>query len=86
MIWDGKTLEEGTLAIRGNKCVSHGPAVFCLSDSSNKAQSYKVQSIGFDDDGNIDVEAIYWPTNDKGFSKLVEDWNDGNFQITGTIQ
>ena len=86
LIWDGKTLEEGTLAIRGNKCVSHGPAVFCLSDSSNKAQSYKVQSIWFDDDGNIDVEAIYWPTNDKGFSKLVEDWNDGNFQITGTIQ
>ena len=86
LIWDGKTLEEGTLEIRGGKCVSHGPAVFCISDSSNKAQSYKVQSITFDDDGNIDVEAIYWPTNDAGLSKLVEDWSDGNFQMTGKIQ
>ena len=86
LIWDGKEMAEGVIEIVGEKCVSHAPCVFCLQDSTNDAQSYKVQSITFDEDGNIDVEAIYWPTNEKGFSKLVEDWNDGNFQITGKIQ
>ena len=86
LIWDGSTLDEGEIVIQGGVCISHGPAVFCLQDSTNEAQSYKVQSITFDEDGNIDIEAIYWPTDDDGFSKLVKDWNDGNFQITGKIQ
>ena len=86
LIWDGNTMDEGVIEIVGDKCVNHAPCVFCLQDATNKAQTYKVQSISFDGDGNIDVEAIYWPTNEKGFSKLVEDWNDGNFQITGKIQ
>ena len=86
LIWDGKTLEEGEIEMSGGRCISHAPCVFCLQDAVNEAQTYKVQSITFDGDGNIDVEAIYWPTNEKGFSKLVEDWNDGNFQITGKIQ
>ena len=86
LIWDGKNMEEGVINIQGGKCVSHGPVVFSLRDSKNEAQTYKVQSISFDDDGNVDVEAIYWPTNEDGISKLVETWNDGNFQITGKIQ
>ena len=86
LIWDGNKMEEGVIEIVGDKCINHAPCVFCLQDATNEAQTYKVQSISFDEDGNIDVEAIYWPTNEKGFSKLVEDWNDGNFQITGKIQ
>ena len=86
LIWDGENLSEGTIKIVGGKCVSHAPAVFCRKESTLDAQTYKVQSITFDEDGNVDVEAIYWPTNEEGFSKLVEDWNDGNFQITGKIQ
>ena len=86
LIWDGRNLQEGTIEIGAGKCISHSSVVFCLQDSTNEAQTYKVQSVTFDEDGNVDVEAIYWPTNRDGLSKLVEDWNDGNFQITGKIQ
>ncbi len=38
-------------------------------------QSYKTMVLGFDEEGNIDVEAIYFPTDEAGNSELAADWN-----------
>ena len=60
-------------------------AVFCLQTTSVKADTYRIQSIGFDEDGNVDIEAIYWPVDSAGFSRLVSDFDDENFVLEGAI-
>lgn len=85
LLWDGVTLGETTLAIRKGRSRTIKNAVFCLQTSSVKAETYRIQSIGFDEDGNVDIEAIYWPTDDAGFSRLVSDFGDENFVLEGAI-
>ena len=41
----------------------------------------KVQSIAFNEEGNVDVEAIYWPLEENGTSRLVAAFDDANFLI-----
>ena len=77
LIWDGNSLSERELTIKNGKARGQSNAVFCLQDASNKADTYKVSSVSFDEDGNVDVEALYWPTNDKGESLLTVDWRQG---------
>jgi hypothetical protein len=37
-----------------------------------------VQSLSFDEDGNIDVEASYFPTAANGVSTMVETFNNAS--------
>ena len=61
-----------------NGRTKHGAAVFCLKTISNDAQTYRTQSLSFDEDGNIDVEASYFPTGSDYVSDLVRDWDDAS--------
>jgi hypothetical protein len=45
-----------------------------------------VQSLAFDEEGNLEVEAIHWPTDEVGVSNISDGWNvDGNWIIEGAI-
>ena len=57
--------------------------VFCLENATQKADTYKVSSVSFDDDGNVDITAIYWPEAESGLSKIAEEWATTNFEIDG---
>ena len=81
LLWDGSTLSEQSITVAGGVTGDAASSVFCLKDSSNIAEGYKVQSIAFDDDGNIDVTAIYWPLDSSDHSKLKSDFADSNFTI-----
>lgn len=59
-----------------NGRTSGGPAVFAVRTASNDAQTYKTASLSFDEDGNIAVDASYFPTGEDGVSDLVRDWDD----------
>lgn len=85
LLWDGKdnVIKEASLTIAGGKC-SQSSAVFCLKNSISNVQSYKTQSLSFDEDGNIDVVATYYPTADSGYSQMVAGFDDSNFVIEGT--
>ena len=84
LLWDGKgnAIQEVTLTITNGKC-SSSSAVFCLKNSISNVQTYKTQSLSFDEDGNIDVEATYYPTVDSGYSQMVDEFDDSNFEIEG---
>ena len=84
LLWDGKgnAIQEVTLTITNGKC-SSSSAVFCLKNSISNVQTYKTQSLSFDEDGNIDVEATYYPTVDSGYSQMVDEFDDINFEIEG---
>ena len=85
LLWDGITLQETTIDIRKGRTKTVKNAVFCLQTTSVKADTYRIQSIGFDEDGNVDIEAIYWPVDSAGFSRLVSDFDDENFVLEGAI-
>ena len=84
LLWNGNNnqIQEIQLTITNGKCASRS-AVFCLKNSISNVQTYKTQSLSFDDDGNIDVVATYYPTVDSGYSQMVDEFDDSNFVIEG---
>jgi hypothetical protein len=88
LLYDGvvNAIQEVTITISGGHCGQFPGSVFCLRDSISDTQTYKVQSLGFDEDGNVDVEALLFPTDEKGYSLLNTGWNvDGNWVIDGAL-
>ena len=85
LLWNGEgnVIQEIPLTITNGKCTQRS-AVFCLKNSISNVQSYKTQSLSFDEDGNIDVVATYYPTADSGYSQMVAEFDDSNFVIEGT--
>jgi hypothetical protein len=79
IIWDGETYEETDIVISGSVALGRRNCVFCLRDVDNRAETYKVQKISFNEDGNLDVEAVYWPVDDTNTSRLVTAFADANF-------
>jgi hypothetical protein len=87
LLWDGKTsnIQEVTMKVANGK-TSYKNAVFCLRGSVTEAQTYKTQSLSFDEDGNIDVEATYFPTDSSGTSLLTQGWDvASNWVIEGAL-
>lgn len=88
LLWTGKTsvIQEVTLNVVGGYTTQYTNAAFCLKQSSVETRAYKVQSLGFDEDGNIQVDALYFPLSDNGYSLLVDGWDvDSNWVIEGRI-
>ena len=85
VLWDGtgSTLQEVTIVIIDGKAVGITSAVFCLRGVVTEEQTYKVQTLSYDEDGNLEVEAIYWPTDLTGNSLLVQDWDA--FTVEGLL-
>lgn len=87
LLWDGTTtdIEQVELVIQNGKS-TYQNAVFCIKNSTTNTQTYKTQAISFDEDGNIEVEATFFPTDDNGISLLTKGWNDaGNWIIDGAL-
>lgn len=88
LLWDGKTnaIQETTLSISGQKAADHTSAVFCIKEVSSEIRAYKAQSIGYDEDGNVQVEASYFPLDGNDVSLLVDGWDvASNWIIEGAI-
>ena len=84
ILWNGGAVVEEELVIKNGRSAARG-AVFCLADKETKAQAYKIQSVGFDQDGNVDIEAIYWPVDGQDKSLLASSFGDNEFVISGRI-
>ena len=85
LVWDGNTLGEQTITIVDGKA---GPinSVFCLQQTVGQTGTYKTQSLSFNDDGNIDVQASFYPTNEAGLSLIAEGFDSpGNWTVEGVI-
>ncbi len=88
LLWDGasSSLQEVTLTISNGKSSNYLSSVFCIRGTVSNTQSYKTMMLSFDEDGNIEVEAIYFPTDAAGNSDLVAGWdNSVNWDIEGEI-
>ena len=87
LLWDGTSqIQETTITISGGKAVGQGQAVFTIAELAATEQTYKVQSMGFNEGGNIDVTALHWPTDANGYSAVSAGWDvTGNWTIEGAI-
>jgi hypothetical protein len=87
LLWNGSSqTQEVGLVILGGRAVNQGQVVFCLAERNATEMTYKVQSMAFNDAGNIAVTALHWPTDDDGLS-LISDGFDvaQNWVIEGAI-
>ena len=87
LLWDGTTtdLQRVTMRVFDGK-TNHPNSVFCLRNSISDAQTYKTQALSFDEEGNIEVEATYFPTNSDGVSLLTDGWDvASNWVIEGEL-
>jgi hypothetical protein len=77
LLWDGQAsqLQEISLTIVNGKSTSYAGSVFCVRGTASNVQSYKTMMLSFDEDGNIEVEAIYFPTDAAGNSDLAANWD-----------
>jgi hypothetical protein len=88
LLWNGvsESIQEISLIISNGKANGYQNAVFCLRTGTQKSETYKTQALSYTSDGNINVEASVYPTNDAGFSLLTEGWDDPlNWVIEGEI-
>lgn len=88
LLWRGlvNEIEEVQLSVQGQRSSSITSAVFCLKQASAETRAYKVQSLGFDEDGNVQVEALYFPLNADGYSQLVDGWDvASNWVVEGAL-
>ena len=47
LLWDGNQLSETTLVVAEGKATANANSVFCIRDSNQKAETYKVSSVSF---------------------------------------
>ena len=88
LLWDGQNnaVENTTLVIAGG-VTNRSSAVFCLQGSAVNVQTYKTQSLSFDEEGNIEIEALHWPTDSEDNSLLTQNFdNDRFWNIQGLVE
>lgn len=89
LIWQsqiGNEVNEVELIVQNQSNPIYKDAIFCVKEASVETRTYKVQSLGFDEDGNIQVEASYFPLNAAGYSQIVDGWEvESNWIIEGRI-
>ena len=83
LVWDGNSLQEAKLKVQNGKTKQFLGCVFCLQKKKQETESYKVQSVSFDNDGNVEIEAINWCVDKDGVSCLTRDFKDSNFELDG---
>ncbi len=87
LLWDGASpsITETTMLVQDGR-TSFSNSVFCINSGSTNVQTYKTQSLSFDEDGNIEVEAIHFPTDSNDQSLIVDGFdNDSNWTLEGLI-
>lgn len=88
MLWDSinKEIVNTQINVINQSTLDYRSSVFCLNQGTAETRAYKVQSIGFDEDGNIDVKATYFPLDDQDYSLIATGWDvEDNWIIEGRI-
>lgn len=82
----GDALEEVAITVVDGKVSGYSNCVFCIADSVQTTQTFKLQVISYDEDGNLEITASYYPLDENGYSLLVEDWDSpGAWVVEGLI-
>lgn len=78
LVWagSGTKIEEKELEFKDGKCITANSLIFCVKDSVVQTQTYKIQSLSFNEEGNVELTATISPTDENGFSLISKDWSE----------
>lgn len=88
LLWDGITtaIQEVVITVENGIALNRYNSVFCLKESTTDTVAYKVQSLSFDEDGNLQVEASVFPLKPNNYSLITDGWDvPSNWIIEGEI-
>ena len=88
LLWNGTTnaIQQVQLNVVNGKATNFSNAVFCIKTATVSTVAYKVQSLSFDEEGNLQVEASVFPLKSNDYSLITEGWEvPGNWIIEGEI-
>ncbi len=81
VLWSGDastSLTSAKVTVTNGIADSWRGSVFALERVARTvSNTYKVQTLGFSNEGMINVTAIYWPTDEAGYSLISKDWDSG---------
>jgi hypothetical protein len=87
LLWDGtgQSIQEVSMTISSGR-TTYKNAVFCIRNVIANTQTYKTQSLSYNEEGNIEVEATIYPTDADGRSLIVDGWDvAANWNIEGQL-
>lgn len=87
LLWDGtgRQIREVNMVVSSGT-TTYRNAVFCLRNSISNTQTYKTQTLSYDEEGNLEVTATIYPTNSSGVSLIVDGWDTAsNWVIEGQL-
>jgi hypothetical protein len=87
LLWDGtgQSIQEVSMTISSGR-TTYKNAVFCIRNVTANTQTYKTQSLSYNEEGNIEVEATIYPTDADGRSLIVDGWDvAANWNIEGQL-
>lgn len=88
LLWNGtgSTVQEVNLVVINGKSSNYFASIFCLKTTTVDTIAYKVQSLSFDEDGNLQVEANVFPLKSNGYALITDNWdNPSAWIIEGAI-
>jgi hypothetical protein len=87
LLWTGVgAVQETQITIVNGKALNPTQAVFCIAEVNSVEPVYKVQSMGFTEEGTIQVTSMSWPLDESGYSQVITGWDiPGNWVIDGAI-
>lgn len=87
LLWTGSgNVQEVSLDVSGGVNNTYPGSVFTIADVGLSSQTYKIQTVAFTPEGDVEMEATEFPLDENNFSLLTAGWNvPGNWVIEGAI-
>jgi hypothetical protein len=86
LLQGGGATQETQITVVNGRAVNQANAMFTVAELAATEKTYKVLTMGFKDNGDIEVTALYWPTDNSRRSLVSAGWDvDTNWVIEGAI-
>jgi hypothetical protein len=86
LLQGGGATQETEITVVNGRAINQPSAMFTVAELAATEKTYKVSTMGFNDNGDIEVTALFWPTDSSRRSLVSAGWDvTANWVIEGAI-
>jgi hypothetical protein len=86
LLQGGGATQETQITVVNGRAINQASAMFTVAELAATEKTCKVSTMGFNDNGDIDVTALYWPTDSSRRSLVSAGWDvAANWVIEGAV-
>lgn len=87
LVWTGVgDIQSVALVVSAGKNMTYAGSIYSLANVALSSQTFKIQTVDFTPDGDVEAQVLEFPLDDAGNSLLTAGWNvDGNWIIEGRL-